>query len=126
MCHRDKLTACYSRGGSEDDQTEYIYSVAQGLMLNIDNEFLAQCQKAADEAMIKVCGDTQNCDSMTITEGVGANALEYKVCEYTPVSPTSTVVGEVVVETAKTTGEKEVVVKLFEEVSAKLKVTVTV
>ena len=97
MCHRDKLTACYSRGGSEDDQTEYIYSVAQGLMLNIDNEFLAQCQKAADEAMIKVCGDTQNCDSMTITEGVGANALEYKVCEYTPVSPTETVVVEEVV-----------------------------
>ena len=103
MCHRDKLTACYSRGGSEDDQTEYIYSVVQGLMLNIDNEFLAQCQKAADEAMIKVCGDTQNCDSMTITEGVGANALEYKVCEYTPVSPTETVVGKVTIKTPKVT-----------------------
>ena len=84
MCHRDKLTACYSKEYGDDDQAreEYIYSVAQGLILNIDNEMMAQCQKAANEAMIKVCGDTQSCDSMTIADGVGAHALEYKVCEY--------------------------------------------
>ena len=86
MCPRDKLTACYSRGGSEQDQEDYIYSVAQGIILNIDNEFLSQCQKAADEAMIKVCGDTQNCDGMTIADGVGAQSLEYKVCEYLPLT----------------------------------------
>ena len=84
MCHRDKLTACYSKeyGDNDQAQEEYIYSVAQGLILNIDNEMMAQCQKAANEAMIKVCGDTQSCENMTIAEGVGAHSLEYKVCEY--------------------------------------------
>ena len=84
MCHRDKLTACYSSEYGADDQAreDYIYSVAQGLILNIDNEMLAQCQEAANKAMIKVCGDTESCDNMTIADGVGANALEYKVCEY--------------------------------------------
>ena len=83
MCHRDKLTACYSSEYGDDDKAreDYIYSVAQGLILNIDNEMLAQCQKAANEAMIKVCGDTESCESMTIPEGVGAHSLEYKVCE---------------------------------------------
>jgi hypothetical protein len=83
MCHRDKLTACYSSeyGDSDKEREEYIYSVAQGIILNIDNEMMAQCQKAANEAMIKVCGDTQSCDSMTVPDGVGAHALEYKVCE---------------------------------------------
>ena len=84
MCHRDKLTACYSSeyGDNDQEREEYIYSVAQGLILNIDNEMMAQCQKAANEAMIKVCGSTESCDSMTIADGVGAHALEYKVCEY--------------------------------------------
>ena len=84
MCPRDKLTACYSSEYGDDDQArkDYIYSVAQGLILNIDNEMMAQCQKAANEAMIKVCGDTQSCENMTIAEGVGAHSLEYKVCEY--------------------------------------------
>ncbi|MBE6462028.1 MAG: hypothetical protein E7006_04285 [Alphaproteobacteria bacterium] len=84
MCHRDKLTACYSSeyGDNDQEREEYIYSVAQGLILSIDNEMLAECQKAVDEAMIKVCGDTESCKNMTIADGVGANALEYKVCEY--------------------------------------------
>lgn len=88
MCHRDKLTACYSSEYGADDQAreDYIYSVAQGLILNIDNEMLAQCQEAANKAMIKVCGDTETCDNMTIADGVGANALEYKVCEYAGLS----------------------------------------
>lgn len=84
MCPRDKLTACYSSeyGDNDQEREDYIYSVAQGLILNIDNEMMAQCQKAANEAMIKVCGSTESCDSMTIADGVGAHALEYKICEY--------------------------------------------
>jgi hypothetical protein len=33
--------------------------------------------------MVKVCGGTENCDSLSITEGVGSRSLEYKVCGYT-------------------------------------------
>ncbi len=91
MCPRDKLTACYSSEYGDNDRAreEYIYSVAQGLILNIDNEMMAQCQKAANEAMIKVCGDTLTCDNMTIADGVGAHSLEYKVCEYADLATVS-------------------------------------
>ena len=96
MCPRDKLTACYSSeyGDNEQAREEYIYSVAQGLILNIDNEMMAQCQKAANEAMIKVCGDTLTCDNMTIADGVGAHSLEYKVCEYADLASVSISVDE--------------------------------
>ena len=84
MCPKDKLTACFKKeyGATDFDQGEYIFKIAEGIMLNIDNAFLAECQKAANEAMIKVCGSTDNCDAMTLTEDVGAHSLEYKICEY--------------------------------------------
>lgn len=84
MCPREKLTACFKPeyGATDFDQGEYIFKIAEGIMLNIDNAFLAECQKAANEAMIKVCGSTDNCDAMTLTEDVGAHSLEYKICEY--------------------------------------------
>ena len=77
MCHRDKLTACYSKEYGDDDkaQQDYIYSVAQGLILNIDNEMMAQCQKAANEAMIKVCGDVSSCELYNDDIAVGMDSL---------------------------------------------------
>jgi hypothetical protein len=44
---------------------------------------MTQCQKAADAAMIKVCGSTEDCSNLTIDENSGARSLEYKICEYT-------------------------------------------
>ena len=84
MCPKDKLTACFKKeyGATDFDQGEYIFKIAEGLMLNIDNAFLAECQKAVNEAMLKVCGSTDNCDAMTITDDVGTHALEYKICQY--------------------------------------------
>ena len=58
--------------------------MVQGIMLNIDNSFLTECQNAANEAMIKVCGDTQDCTNLTVDDGIGSRSLEYKICEYTP------------------------------------------
>ncbi|MBQ5700258.1 MAG: hypothetical protein IIV74_03120, partial [Alphaproteobacteria bacterium] len=46
------------------------------------NNFLLECQAAANEAMIKVCGDTENCNSLAVDENIGARSLEYKICEY--------------------------------------------
>lgn len=86
MCPRDKLVACYSSEyKDEDERTAYIERIAQGIMLNIDNNMLLQCQNALDKAMVKVCGDTESCENMTIIEGVGSNPLEYKVCEYSTI-----------------------------------------
>lgn len=83
MCPTEKLTACVQKyKGNTSDLDEYLSSVAQGIMLDIDNSMLTQCQNAADEAMIKVCGDTENCDGLALDDGLGGRSLEYKICEY--------------------------------------------
>ena len=43
---------------------------------------LTACQKAANAAMIKVCGSTENCDEMIVDNGLGSRSLEYKICEF--------------------------------------------
>ncbi|MBE6457184.1 MAG: hypothetical protein E7008_04560 [Alphaproteobacteria bacterium] len=87
MCPYDKLTGCQKMYGEDDIRGDAVYeelsTMVQGIMLNIDNAFLAECQAAADEAMIKVCGGTENCDALTVDENIGARSLEYKICEYT-------------------------------------------
>ncbi len=87
MCPYDKLVGCQKVYGEEEIRGDAVYEelarIAQGIMLNIDNEMIAQCQKAVDNAMIKVCGDTQSCTSLTVDENIGARSLEYKICEYT-------------------------------------------
>ncbi len=83
MCPTEKLTACVQKyQGNTSDLDEYLSSVAQGIMLDIDNSMLTQCQNAADEAMIKVCGDTENCDGLALDDGLGGRSLEYKICKY--------------------------------------------
>ncbi len=87
MCPYDKLTGCqYQYGESErniaadDDIYDEIYNMIQGIVLGIDNSMLTTCQRAVDTAMIKVCGDTENCDSLTIDEGIGTHSLGYEIC----------------------------------------------
>ncbi len=83
MCPTEKLTACVQKyKGNTSDLDEYLSSVAQGIMLDIDNSMLTQCQNAADEAMVKVCGDTENCDGLALDDGLGGRSLEYKICNY--------------------------------------------
>lgn len=83
MCPTEKLTACVEKyNGKTSDLDEYLSSVAQGIMLDIDNSMLTQCQNAADEAMVKVCGDTENCDGLALDDGLGGRSLEYKICKY--------------------------------------------
>ena len=45
---------------------------------------LTTCQKAADAAMIKVCGSTEDCDDLVVDQNLGARSLEYKICNYVP------------------------------------------
>ena len=93
MCPYDALLGCQQVYGAEGEEGsknirgdavyEELYNMVQGIMLNIDNNMLTQCQKAVDEAMIKVCGDTENCENLTVDDNIGARSLEYKICEYT-------------------------------------------
>ena len=86
MCPYDKLTGCQLKYGDTEirgnDVYEILYNTVQGIMLNIDNNMLTACQNAVDEALIKVCGSAENCDDKIVAMGLGANSLEYKICEY--------------------------------------------
>ncbi len=91
MCPYDKLVGCqqvYSgESGKQSIRDDAVYDVlanmVQGIMLSIDNNMLEYCQNAANEAMIKVCGDTENCNGLAVDENIGARSLDYKICEYT-------------------------------------------
>ena len=50
--------------------------------MNIDNNLLEECQNIANEAMIAVCGDTDDCTNLTVDDNIGARSLDYKICEY--------------------------------------------
>ena len=99
MCPAEKLVGCqYDDAGSDgsartnksaqvktdDEIYDELARIAQGIFLNIDNNMLTTCQKAADAAMIKVCGSTENCDDLVVDQNLGARSLEYKICNYVP------------------------------------------
>ena len=44
---------------------------------------LTACQRAADAAMIRVCGSTTECNDLIVDNGLGSRSLEYKICNYT-------------------------------------------
>ena len=87
MCPYDKLVGCQKMYGETEIRGNEVYdelaNMVQGVMMNIDNAFLTECQAAADEAMIKVCGGTENCNGLAVDDSIGARSLEYKICEYT-------------------------------------------
>ena len=86
MCPYEKLTGCQKVYGKDDIRGDEVYDelsyLVQGLMVNIDNAMLEECQAAVDEAMIRVCGDTENCGGLAVDDNIGARSLEYKLCEY--------------------------------------------
>ncbi|MDE6570874.1 MAG: hypothetical protein K2L95_01480, partial [Alphaproteobacteria bacterium] len=91
MCPYDKLVGCqqvYSgESGKQSIRDDAVYdalaTMVQGIMLSIDNNMLEYCQNAANEAMVKVCGDTENCNGLAVDDNMGARSLDYKICEYT-------------------------------------------
>ncbi|MDW2994646.1 MAG: hypothetical protein R8N24_01290, partial [Alphaproteobacteria bacterium] len=67
----------------EDAVYDELARIAQGILLNIDNSLLTQCQNALDKAMVKVCGDTDSCDGIAVDSGTGERSFKYQVCQYT-------------------------------------------
>jgi hypothetical protein len=89
MCPYDKLVGCqleYSDPSKANVTGEGVHDkladLIEGIMLSIDNNMLNLCQKAANDAMIKVCGDTENCDSLAVDDNAGTRSLKYEVCKY--------------------------------------------
>ena len=90
MCPPEKLLGCqYKYEGASEVTKNNVYdelaTMVQGIMLNIDNNMLAQCQNALNEAVIKVCGDTEDCTGLTVDNGAGERSFKYQVCQYTSV-----------------------------------------
>ena len=94
MCPYDKLPGCQKVYGKEKVQGDLVYDevaqIIEGVILNIDNEMLATCEAAVDNAMSKVCGDSESCAQYALGTQIGAQSLDYKVCQYSTDSPDST------------------------------------
>ena len=86
MCPYQSLVGCQQVYGEENIQGDDVYdelaNMVQGIMVNIDNNLLTECQKVADESMIRVCGDSEDCSNLTTDDNIGARSLEYKICQY--------------------------------------------
>ncbi len=89
MCPYEKLVGCQYKYNDTTISTkdkaemdEEIYSLVQGIFMNIDNNMLKTCQKALDESMLRVCGNTEDCNAMIVDEYLGARTLEYELCAY--------------------------------------------
>lgn len=87
LCPAESLDSCRFEGNgrevkTEDEVYDELANIAQGIFLNIDNNMLSQCQKAVDTAMIKVCGDTENCNNLVIDDAAGTRSFRYQVCQY--------------------------------------------
>ena len=67
-----------------------VAQIIQGVILNIDNEMLATCEAAVDNAMTKVCGDTSSCAQYALGEKIGAQSFNYSFFEYATSTPDST------------------------------------
>ena len=90
MCPYEKLLGCQMVYGETEIRGSAVYDViatmVQGVMLNIDNSMLSRCQNAANEAMIKVCGDTENCNGLAVDSGTGTRSFKYQICQYTGIN----------------------------------------
>lgn len=82
ICPEDKLTACYKEYNGETETVhETLERIAQGILINVDNKLLTACQNAVSEAMVKMCGDTESCDTLLDSTG-GSHSLKLVWCEY--------------------------------------------
>lgn len=80
LCPTEKLTACMDNY-NKDSVRQYVAEVAQGLALQIDNSLVDACQKAANEAMIKICGDTESCDNAMLNLDTLSSMMSVQACK---------------------------------------------
>ncbi len=78
MCPLDKLTACDSSeyGTSETEKEAYVYDVAQGVLLDVDNNLLHACQNIVKQKMVEICGDVNSCYLSDVSTELGRGSLQ--------------------------------------------------
>lgn len=88
MCPYDKLVGCQQKYGDVEIRGDAVYdelaTMVRGLMVNIDNKLLTHCQNALNDSMLRVCGATDNCDSMIFgtNSDLGSRSLDYGICKF--------------------------------------------
>ena len=91
LCPIDSLTACvqdgkyaYADGTGVNAKAirEYVAEVAMGLALQVDNALASACQNAVSDAMIRVCGDTESCESAQIDLSSMVSLIKPMACVY--------------------------------------------
>ena len=78
LCPLEKVVACNSSeyGDSKEKIQEYIYNIAQGVFLSIDNSLLQTCQNAVTAKMMEICGDTATCFLADSNTTLGTGSLQ--------------------------------------------------
>ena len=69
----DSLISCQENG--EKRSMDDIKGIVQGILLNIDNSMLEQCQRIANEKMIEICGDITTCYAFDSDTKIGTESL---------------------------------------------------
>ena len=87
LCPMDKLVSCqYDKGELEGGYTKNniksdaeiraeLQIIAQGIFLNIDNNLLSTCQKAAQTKVLEICGSLTNCEAFEDNNVIGTDSL---------------------------------------------------
>ena len=113
MCPYEKLVGCQMVYGENEIRGDAVYEevsrMVQGVMLNIDNNMLTMCQRAADAAMVKVCGDTANCNGLAVDNGAGTRSFKYEVCQYTNISGEDITWGAVCMDSIDGVSEQDLI-----------------
>lgn len=73
MCPTDKLLACQENG--QKKPLSEMYDLITGILLNIDNTLLQQCQNAVTTKMLEICGDTETCAAFDNDSVIGTESL---------------------------------------------------
>ena len=78
MCPLEKLTACDSSsyGNNDAEIQNYVYNVAAGLMLNVDNSLQRTCENAARNKIIEICGSATSCYLNDGNANLGLGSLQ--------------------------------------------------
>jgi len=68
MCPMARMVSCHGagyggQGSTRLDENEFA-DLIMGILLNVDNEMLRQCQAAVDSKMTEICGSTEDCDGL--------------------------------------------------------------
>jgi hypothetical protein len=82
LCPDDKLTACYHEyEGKKETVRETLANIARGIFLQIHSGLAEACDNAVKDAMIKTCGNAENCNELVVSDKVGSRTLDLKFCE---------------------------------------------